>query len=319
MQSGNPATNIITVRSSNIQVSDSAGLNSALAGLSETLISAATSVVDATIDPTQFSGLQRRSMIVIEALRLTSGMDLAAIITRGTLIQQIELEGLVSVHPGQYTTLESMAADQGISTGELSDTRAMCQVIFPYIENDLGMSIAAIWTGVGKSTFREMVPALRSMITGEQPAHGSVRTSVSNLLDQAAISLVIEELIPDTTEGLPDEQLTLRAHVIRDRAIRDLLTLGANAPTRTIRQTLRPSRTPAITGVIMAPFDGSTLSGEGYILMKINGQDQLDMYRRLMGDHVVTTTLNANNDTESQQNGPRQYISQFRRLFGAGE
>lgn len=306
------APNSIEVRPSSIQISDNAGLNTSLSGFSNVLIQHATSMVDAEIGE-GYTGLERQAMIMVEALHLTSGMDLAAILTRGALIAQIEQDGLISVHPDGFTDVQNMAARQGIGSGEYSDIRGLCQTIFPYIENEMGMSISAIWASTGKSIFREMRPALQAMITGQAPEHASVRTSVETLLNSAATSLFAEGTL--TPEIQPGEDTMLRDHVIRDRAIRDLLTLGQSAPSREVRATLRPTRTPDIMGVIMAPFDGQSLIGEGYILMKINGQDQLDMYRRLIGSHVVTSTLNSASPDNGER-GPRHYISMFRRLFG---
>ncbi len=305
------ANSAIVVQGQQIAVSDSDGLNHALSNLSNTLIDNATQIVDAAISGEEYTALERRSMIVVEALRLTHGMDLAAILTRGALIKQIEQEGLVSVHPGRFSTLTEMAEDQGISVGELSDTRTLCEVIFPYLES-AGISVAGIWASVGKSTFREMAPALSAMITGEQPAHASVRASVEGLLAASAASLIEQGLI---TNYVPDnrEEADARMAQVRHNAIINLVQLASTTPTRQMRATLRPSRTPPVNGVYLVSENNGRLTQDGgYVLLKVESQDQFDMLRRLLGTHVVATSVNTHGN---QAAAP--YTTAFRRLMGA--
>ena len=294
-----------------IVLSDSRQLGSLLGNLSNSLIEHAAEKINADLgdDIGSYSALEVRAMTMVEALRLTSGFDLTAIMTRGQLIQQIEQESLVSVHPGRYSTLTAMAQEQGISVGELSDTRALYGTIFPYVENVVGLSVAQLWASVGKSVFREMVPNLMSLITGEQPAHTSVRESVITLIENATNSLVAEGQIEQGE--LSQEQEEQRMSQIRRRAVNDLLTLGSTSTSRQVRATLRPTRTQPLSAVMMAPFsDEGLLEGEGYAVMKFSGQDQLDMVRRLMGSHLVSTTINTNSEQAVE------YTEKFRRLFG---
>ena len=294
-----------------IVLSDSRQLGSLLGNLSNSLIEHAAEKINADLgdDIGSYSALEVRAMTMVEALRLTSGFDLTAIMTRGQLIQQIEQESLVSVHPGRYSTLTAMAQEQGISVGELSDTRALYGTIFPYVENVVGLSVAQLWGSIGKSVFREMVPNLMSLITGEQPAHTSVRESVITLIENATNSLVAEGQIEQGE--LSQEQEEQRMSQIRRRAVNDLLTLGSTSTSRQVRATLRPTRTQPLSAVMMAPFsDEGLLEGEGYAVMKFSGQDQLDMVRRLMGSHLVSTTINTNSEQAVE------YTEKFRRLFG---
>jgi len=294
-----------------IVLSDSRQLGSLLGNLSNSLIEHAAEKINADLgdDIGSYSALEVRAMTMVEALRLTSGFDLTAIMTRGQLIQQIEQESLVSVHPGRYSTLTAMAQEQGISVGELSDTRALYGTIFPYVENVVGLSVAQLWGSIGKSVFREMVPNLMSLITGEQPAHTSVRESVILLIENATNSLVAEGQIEQGE--LSQEQEEQRMSQIRRRAVNDLLTLGSTSTSRQVRATLRPTRTQPLSAVMMAPFsDEGLLEGEGYAVMKFSGQDQLDMVRRLMGSHLVSTTINTNSEQAVE------YTEKFRRLFG---
>src|SRR5690242_12732595 len=126
-----------------IQTADSEYLSLALNNITGTLFEAAERNINSAIgDGAGYTALERRAMVAAEALRLTHGFDLTAIITRGQIIQQIEREGLTSVHPNGYADLTALAREQGISVSELSDTRALHEVIFPYITNVLGRSLA---------------------------------------------------------------------------------------------------------------------------------------------------------------------------------
>jgi hypothetical protein len=242
--------------------------------LASGIFGAAAANIDATINQEDYTSLERQAMIAAEALRLTHGMDLAAILMRGQIIREIEVKGLIAVHPNGYADLTALAAEQGISIGELSDTRALCEVIFPFIERRLGRNLAEVWSTIGKAKLRELVPALRSMITGENASHRSVRTAVTTMLSTAASALRQEGLI---TEETGDEEID---SLIRRRAVEDLMEHGATLTSRELRRTVRPSRT--------APLEVVTLKSDEdqwYAVVKIDGADQLTMMGRLLGQH----------------------------------
>ncbi len=295
-----------------ISLSDSLTFGASLQNLSSSLVAHAEEKVSQSLgeDIANYTALEKRAMVMVEALRLTSGFDLAAVITRGKLIQQIEQESLVSVHPGRYQTLTAMAQEQGISVGELSDTRALYNIVFPYIES-IGMSVAELWGSIGKSVFREMVPALVSLITGQDPTHTSVRESVTQLINNATASLIAEGEMSQEDPSDPEE-IEARNERVRSRTVRDLLTLGSTSPARQVRATLRPSRTAPVGAILMAPFDeNGILESDAYLVMKLQGQDQLDMAKRLMGSHMISTTVNTRNNS-----GAEEHVSAIRRLIG---
>src|SRR5688572_21925771 len=95
------------------QPADSRTLSAALNGLTRTVFQAAEENLRETLgsDFNQYTALERRSMIATEALRLTNGMDLAAIMSRGEIIAQIEREGLTGVHPNGYANLTQLAQE----------------------------------------------------------------------------------------------------------------------------------------------------------------------------------------------------------------
>jgi hypothetical protein len=275
-----------------IQTADNANMSLALGSLTNQLFQFATeNINNAIADSDGWSELEKRAMIAAEALRLTQGFDLTAIITRVEIIQQIEREGLTTVHPSGYADLTALARGQGISVGELSDIRALGEHIFPYITNVLERSLVEVWEQVGKSSMRELVPALRSLITGEDAAHGSVRTAVETLLNNAAAEMV--------AGGAVQEELTEAE--VRRQAIETLLEAGATLPTRELRRTVRPTRTPAMEAATLEVADS-----EWYAVVHITSRDQHDLLMRQFGTHVNNMRLNGRSiDTNL-----------FRRLFG---
>lgn len=278
---------------------DNANLSASLRTLTGHVLNAAEENIRTALGPDveNYSALELRSMVTVEAFRLTQGMDLAAIYARGELAAQIEREGLFTVHPNGYTTLEQMAQSQGISVSELSDTRALCSVIFPYIENEMGLSMAEQWNSIGKSSFREMVPALRALITGEQPSHTSVREAVQNMLSVARASVEASGSLTG------DEAQDLRA--VRQEAVRQLLVAGATTPTRQLRRAIRPSRTSPVN-IVNLQVDESAY----FAVVQIPSREQLDMFNRLMGDHADIFNIDARNNTMANQ------VSGIRAMFG---
>jgi hypothetical protein len=279
-----------------LQTADNANMSLALGGLTQQLFQfAAENINSAISDADGWSDLEKRAMIAAEALRLTKGFDLTAIITRGQIIQQIEHEGLVSVHPNGFADLTALAREQGISVSVLSDTRALCEHIFPYITSVLGRTVVEVWDAIGLSNMRELVPALRSLITGEDAAHGSVRTAVETLLNNAAVELV--------AGGAAQDELTTED--VQRRAIEGLLEAGATLPNRELRRTVRPTRTPEMNAATL-----QTADEEWFAVVKITSRDQYDLLMRQFGTHVNNMQLNG----RSRQ--AETLINTIRTLFG---
>ena len=278
------------------QAADSESFSLALNGVTAQLFRAAEENINqATAGDAGWSEIEKRAMIAAEALRLTHGFDLTAIITRGQIIQQIEREGLIACHPNGYVDLTALAKEQGISVSELSDTRALYEVIFPYITNVLGRNLAEVWTQVGKSSMRELVPALRSLITGEAPAHTTVREAVETMLNNAAAELI--------AAGTPQPELL--EDDVRRHAVETLLEQGATLPTRELRRTVRPTRTQPVEAATLIMDDT-----QWRMVIEINSQEQYDMIMRLLGSHANNMLVDGRNEVG------RQLTTVAYRIFG---
>jgi hypothetical protein len=252
---------------------------------------ARTNVESAIGELGDYTALERQAMVTIEALKLVNGLDLAAVLERGRLLREIEAGGLVGVHPGGYRTLEEMARDQGISISELSDTRTLCDVIFPWIEEHLDTPVAQVWDQIGKSGFRELVPVLRSLITGDETGSTSTRQAVERVLSDTTASATAngEELTPEETT---------------ERAIRHVVEVGISNPVREIRRQLRPDHTRDIA-TLFIQNEQST-----YAVMRLN-EDQMTMFMRLAGTHLNASRVTAE--------GREQYVEMLGSIFGADE
>jgi hypothetical protein len=263
-----------------VRVSENTGLSNTLMDLENAMERAARENLNAVLsgagtDLAQYTELEQMAMVVGEKLRLVDGLDLAAIMLRGKLLHQIEDQALFTVHPEHFDTLEAMAQAQNISLSELSDIRQMYDVVFPYIETTLGMSVAEAWDRIGKSNFRALVPYLKAIITGDQPARGSTRDNYNRILDETAASLMAQN------SGVrPDDQ------TIRRQAVDDLLLAGQQMTARQVQEHLRDGAvTPALNPTIIVGPDG-----QKYLLAPVD-DDQLLVVRRKMGAYCSDPTL----------------------------
>jgi hypothetical protein len=258
-----------------IVVSTNHTLSTALMGLERQFENAARSnLCQAIQDEPGYTEMEKLAMTKMEELKLINGMDLAAIMLRGKLIQQIENDTLYSVHPTRYNTMEEAASACGISLTQYSNTRTMYEVVFPYMENVLGVDIARFWEEIGKSNMNELLPMLRALATGQPPEHGSTRENYDNILNDTAATLRIQaEANPDQAEEVTEENL-------RRHAFNDLLNLGSSGiPVRELRQHIRRTSTQAVEATILTQGD------HRYVLAEMDN-DQWTAFTRKLGPFI---------------------------------
>jgi hypothetical protein len=278
MPNDNTTTNLA------LRPSDNTGLSTTLMSMEHALERAARQNLEQVL-ATQgtslqaFTDLEMQAMIMTEELRLTNGIDLAAIMLRGKIIKTIEDRSLYSVHPGGYRDLKHLAQEQKISISELSDTKAMYETIFPWIENTLGVPVSDIWDRVGKTNFRTMVPYLRACILGEDPDTESAANNLHRLMDTVAI----EARAAGEEPADP---------VIRERVARQLIDAAGEDSTRVFQDRIRegdpsvqrtPSPqhqpTPAIEPTIIV------IDGRRYMIAEVN-EEQMTVAARKLGRHM---------------------------------
>ena len=261
--------------------SSSLSLSNSLLGIESALEAAARANVEAAGDG--FLDAEKEAMTVIEELRLINSMDLAAVLLRGKLLKRIEETSMWSYHPARYGSLEEMATDQGISVSNLSNIRDLNFVIFPWM-TEKGMSIAEKWEQIGISKFRELIPVLKVMITGQESRTTSVQNSVNAILDDTAATL---------RSANPDREIT--EEEIRDTAIDDLLTAGELLRSRELRARIRPQRTENISVDSFVARDGSR-----FIIADLT-EDQWIMFDRLLGQHVDNVNVLCSDGARARQ------------------
>jgi hypothetical protein len=249
-----------------------ADMAAVLGGMHDGLMRAAHRAAAVLTDGQQYTVIEKKAIEAVEALRLLNGWDLAALLERGRILKEIEDKGYASVFPGDFQNTEQIAKSVGISSAEVSDTRALCEIIFPWIEANTGKSVSEWWEEVGKSKFREMVPVLKVLITGEGTSgRDSVAQSVTQLLDNVQASA--------TAAGEGE----LETEELHARAVAQVLEFGS-LPVREMRQQIRPVRTANIPAVRINRGE------DAYVVLKADSQ-QLVMLNRLLGTHVDVTPL----------------------------
>lgn len=257
-------------------------LSAALVGLRQAIQNAAQANVDAVtaLDDSYTAG-EKRAMLKIEELKQVNGLDLAAILMRAELVQTIQRENLCTLHPARYDSLQQMARMQGISLTELSQTLDLVNVIFPYLQEHVGADIAQMWEEMGKSNFKELIPVLKAIITGEPSDTQSVNVAVSRILDDVAATALA------AGNALSEEE-------IAREAIDQLIHDGIHLTNRQLRERIRPERTPVINlGVI--PHNGTR-----YVLAKVD-QGQYDLMVRLLGGRAETMVYELPADPHARQ------------------
>ena len=279
----------VTEQPREIVVAQNRALSSSLMGLRAQFRAAAEiDLADVLSQDGSYTEMERHAMLTIQELKLVNTMDLAAVYLRGQLIHEIELGALWTIHPEHYPTRNAMAQAQGISPSELSDIMALVDIIFPYLENTLSISVPVIWEQIGKSNFRDMVPTLRALITGERPESQNVANGIEGLLNDVAATAFA------SGQTLTDEQT-------REQAINNLIQIGGQATNRELRQNvLRPTRTPAFRADVVR------IGTRKYILASVT-DDQLQSFQRKMGGGVDLSSIEFPEDRAARLADMRRY------------
>ncbi len=251
-------------------ISTKLSLNTRLNELDSQFETAAAQNIDAAIDES-FTGTERRALIKFEKLKLIGGLGLAEVMLRGKVLDEIEQFGLWSVLPGGYNTLEAAAQAQGISASKLSDIRDLTRVVFPYLTEQLGVSLAECWDNIGSSNFREIIPLLKVMITGVPSQSAQVNSAVDLLLSDAAVSL----RVAGNNEDPADADVTRSA-------VERVFELG-QLPNRELRTNIRPTRTPPVGGVTI------NSGNRRFIVIEVNDDDQWNMVQRKLSGSMDLT------------------------------
>lgn len=262
----------------NYTPSNSPVLASQVVQLEDAINEAARMNVLAAVDGGDYTETEVQSMVLIQALKEINGLDLAAVLLRAKKLHEIAETNAMTNHPGRYGSIREMARDQGISPTELQHTLDMVEVIFPYLNNVLGMDIATMWEELGKSNMKELIPTLKAIITGEPSGSARVNNGVEMLFDDIAASLAVQAG-EDTEDFEPDTD------AVRQLAVDQLLQEGQLMTNRELRNRLRPTPVPNIEPYVI-PTNG------GYLMVAELNEDQWSLVNRRLDHQMEAVILN---------------------------
>lgn len=207
-----------------------------------------------------YSWPEKAAIIAMEKLRLSQ--DLTIVPTLVQMNVADEVEKLWSAKPGGYHSLkEAVETETTMSYSEFHNLLDLKRKILPYLA-ELGVNTLEFFQNYRKSNIREMVPYLKSVISGEQSEKESVNTALARLRERVAEYPGVE-----TEEDIQE-------------AIVNEILANAVGTNRNLRKALRPDDTPEI--VI---YTGKGSSGKRYMVAEMD-EDQFTMLDRVAGKHI---------------------------------
>lgn len=308
------------------QLSDNTELGATLGGIGSAIERAAWFNVQQEVEEQglQLTRLETEAMVHVEAFRQISGLDLTAVILRVHHLRRLQEDNLLSLHPAGYRSLNHMAAENGCSVTDLLASLDLVNIVFPYVQNVLGIPVWDLWSSIGKSKLKEMIPVLKALITGNNPDTESTRNSVTRILEDMYAGMEVSELYRRYFEAMNDERLPdeerqeARQHIEQEgrrMAVEHLVELGQNLPTEELRRHLRPTRTPAVEFYRVQ-------IGERSLVVADLTPDQITVLQRRMGERVELFNLDLPDDRASRT-AEAFRINPLRRLyteiFGGGQ
>ena len=159
------------------------------------------------IDSKEYTGPEIMAMKMFEELRLIGGMDLAALVMRGSRIKQIREMNLAYVHPAKYASMEeAIETEAKISRTQQSVITNLYEHVLPYVQQKLGISPEQFWEEISPSNASDVVPHLRQLTTGEPSKSEGVRNYVDKLLEETGGNIpVAVETILERSKGTNKE------------------------------------------------------------------------------------------------------------------
>lgn len=300
------------------QLSDNTDLAGAFGGIGTAIEQAAWFNVQQRIqeEGLQLTQIETHAMVEVEAFRQISGLDLTAVILRVHHLRNLQEGNLLSMHPAGYRSLNHMASENGCSVTDLLASLDLVNIVFPYVQSVLGIPIWDLWSSIGKSKLKEMLPVLKSLVTGSEADTETTRASVTRILEDMYAGMEVSELYRRFFEAMNDERLPdedrqeAREHIERESrrmAVEHLVELGQNLPTEELRRHLRPSRTPTVEFYRVQV-------GERSLVVADLTPEQIQLVQRRMGERVELFSLDLPEEQGARQTEAFR-ITPLRRLY----
>ena len=180
-----------------------------------------------------YTGPEAVALMEFEKLKQTSSLDLITILLRGKAIQKIMDMNLWMRLPQKYNSVEEAIEVEGRLTPSVqSNIKDLYGIIFPFVQDKLGMSIVEFWEAIPNSNLREIVPYLKVAITGVRSKRDGVNKAIQ------AIEADIHTL--SNGNGIEDGE---KRKLLAER----LIDAASNEKNRDLRIILRPEASPAIS------------------------------------------------------------------------
>lgn len=236
----------------------------------------------------EYTQTELQAMVTVEALRLTSGLDLMAVIARAKYLRTIQEGNMIANHPGDFHSLGELAAHVGMSMTQISQTLDLVNIVFPFVQNELEMPIAQLWEDVGKSKLVEILPVLKVLITGEASDTRSTQAAADNMLEDTTATW--RSARADEMEAMNEEELD---RTLRHAAAEQVIELGT-LPTREMRRQMRPERTAQIQATVLQQ------NGTHLVVSEMDNA-QFELFRRQLDRHMEEHTLELPADPRQRQ------------------
>lgn len=233
-----------------------------------------------------YSGLEIMAITRLKMLQFTGSDELANTILRGLLLDEMESpvidEGgrprnLWEFHPNKYGSVQQLVRDEvGMSPTQQSIHLNLHKVVFPYVAQELGISVQEFWNRVQHSNAALILPYLVAVITGKPSKSAVVNTGVKALL-----------------EGYGADENGRRSIVV------DLIQKAENAKSwNALQRELNPDPTPNI-GLSVVRRNRNV-----YLLARLDdefAEDQIELLARLSKGHLDFYYLNVQKGREAYQ------------------
>jgi hypothetical protein len=226
---------------------------------------------------------EKAAIIAMEKLRLSQDLIIVPTIVQMNVADQVER--LWTAKPGAYAGLkEAVETETTMSYSEFHNLLDLKRKILPYLDEQ-GVDALEFFQNYRKSNIREIIPYLKSVITGKASEKESVNAVLSRLREK------VEDL-----PGVNSED------DIKGAIVNDILA-NAVGTNRMLRKSLRPDDTEDVIFLT-----GPGANGRRFIIAEVS-EDQFTMLNRVFGKHADFI------EVDFRYSEARR-IPQFRNLLG---
>ena len=211
------------------------------------------------------------AIVRLEQLKITRGDTIEEIHLRRRLFREIETHSLWTEHPNEFESMIAAIEAQGVSQSEYSNICDLCDIIFPYLENN-DHNIQRLWENIGKSKFRELTPFLKRAINNEP--------SRSYRVEQ-----IFQNEIKKVTSTHHAQEHPITEEETRQMLIEHFLDLG-HLSVREFRKHLHPEQRPA-PKAYQVPLSDTRMG-----LFILADQDEFENLRRRLPSSLEVIEVN---------------------------